>query len=132
MAVVSSTCVSNHSNMFALAFGSNFDFVFVNTLAFELKSNGQTSKKHHKHKKLKLELLLSTDSSTSSSDDDEWEATAGQLALALAAAVGGETMAAMLGILPNQAGEPSQPSRLFFFYFLFFLHELRMFVSFHA
>ena len=31
--------------MFALAFGSNFDFVFVNTLAFELKSNGQTSKK---------------------------------------------------------------------------------------
>lgn len=45
MAVVSSTCVSNHSNMFALAFGSNFDFVFVNTLAFELKSNGQTSKK---------------------------------------------------------------------------------------
>ena len=31
--------------MFALAFGSNFGFVFVNTLAFELKSNGQTSKK---------------------------------------------------------------------------------------
>ena len=87
---------------------------------------------HHKHKKLKLELLLSTDSSTSSSDDDEWEATAGQLALALAAAVGEGTMAAMLGILPNQAGEPSQPSRFFFSKFLFFLHELRMFVSFHA
>ena len=61
-----------------------------------------------------MELLLSTDSSTSSSDDDEWEATAGQLALALAAAVGEGTMAAMLGILPNQAGEPSQPSRFFF------------------
>jgi len=91
---------------------------------------GKHRKKHHKHKKLKLELLLSTDSSTSSSDDDEWEATAGQLALALAAAVGEETMAAMLGILPNQAGEPSQPSRLFFIFF--FLHELRMFVSFHA
>jgi hypothetical protein len=81
---------------------------------------GKHRKKHHKHKKLKLELLLSTDSSTSSSDDDEWEATAGQLALALAAAVGGETMAAMLGILPNQAGEPSQPSRLFFSIFYFF------------
>ena len=94
--------------------------MFVNTLAFELTSNGQTSKKHHKHKKLELELRLSSDSSTSSSDDDEWEATAGQLALALAAAVGEETMAATLGILHNQAGEPSQPSRLFFLNFYFF------------
>jgi hypothetical protein len=81
---------------------------------------GKRRKKHHKHKELKLELLLSNDSRTSSSDDDEWEATAGQLALALAAAVGREYMAEVLGILPNQAGKPSQPSKLFFFYFLIF------------
>ena len=81
---------------------------------------GKHRKTHHKRKKVKLELLLSTDSSTSSSDDDEWEATAGQLALALAAAVGEKSMAAMLGILHNQAGEPSQPSRLFFLNFFFF------------
>ena len=70
---------------------------------------GKHRKKHRKHKKLKLEVALSSDStSASSSDDDAWEATAGQLALALAAVV------EELGVLPNQAGNPSQPSRFYF------------------